>query len=155
MSEREITGRMVFAVFALAFSVIIGVNVTLAFQAIKTFPGLEVGNSYVASQSFDAERKAQLALGWIVGADVVDRQLRLLINDEDGQAVKVANVSAILGRATHVKDDQNPAFAFDGVAYVAPVDLAPGNWNLRVRVTALDGTEFKQRIILYVGQADG
>ncbi len=46
-----------------AFAVIIAVNLVLAFKAVRTFPGLEVENSYVASQTFDAERTAQEALG--------------------------------------------------------------------------------------------
>jgi nitrogen fixation protein FixH len=34
------------------------VNLLMAYQAISTFPGLEVKNSYVASQKFD-ERNAR------------------------------------------------------------------------------------------------
>ena len=50
----EIKGWHVFATFAAAFGIIISVNLTLAFKAVATFPGLEVRNSYIASQSFDA-----------------------------------------------------------------------------------------------------
>lgn len=64
----EIKGWHVFTGFAGAFSIIITVNLTLAFQAVRTFPGLEVRNSYVASQTFDADRTAQLGLGWDVSA---------------------------------------------------------------------------------------
>ena len=60
---RELTGAKVFAITAGAFGVIIAVNVVLAVKAVQTFPGLEVANSYVASQSFDAERTAQQKLG--------------------------------------------------------------------------------------------
>ena len=38
----EITGRQVFLVTAGAFAVIITVNVVMAWQAVSTFPGLEV-----------------------------------------------------------------------------------------------------------------
>ena len=72
MTAKPLTGRKVFLMFAAAFSVIIGVNLILAYKAVTTFPGLEVKNSYVASQSFDAERAAQLALGWDIGAEVTD-----------------------------------------------------------------------------------
>ena len=65
-----ITGPKAFAIFSSFFVVIIGVNVVMAYQAIHTFPGLEVDNSYVASQTFDAERKAQEALGWNAHAAV-------------------------------------------------------------------------------------
>ena len=60
----EIKGWHVALWFSMAFGVIIAVNLTLAFNAVRTFPGLEVKNSYVASQSFDADRAAQNALGW-------------------------------------------------------------------------------------------
>jgi nitrogen fixation protein FixH len=59
-------------------------------------------------------------------------------------------LEATLGRATHVKDDVRPEFVFDGNAYVAPVELEPGNWNIRMKAIAEDGTEFTQRVILHV-----
>ena len=150
MSNRVITGRQVFIVTASAFAVIIGVNMTLAYKAVATFPGLEVKNSYVASQSFDADRKAQLALGWDVAASIENDLLRLSITDPDGVPVEAADLTSTLGRATEVSQDRTPEFFFDGVAYVAPVDLAPGNWNLRILAIAADGTKFQQRIVLYV-----
>jgi len=150
MSENVITGRKVFIITASAFAVIIGVNVTLAYQAIVTFPGLEVKNSYVASQNFDADRKAQLALDWNVSAAIEDSTLRLSITDKLGNPVQVAELNSTLGRATEIKDDRTPDFVFDGNAYIAPVALAPGNWNLRMVAIAKDGTKFQQRIVLFV-----
>ena len=54
--KAPITGPKFFAIFASFFVVIIAVNLVMAFSAIRTFPGLEVKNSYVASQEFDRER---------------------------------------------------------------------------------------------------
>lgn len=150
MAKREITGKHAAAVFIGAFAVIIGVNLALAYSAVSTFPGLEVKNSYVASQEFDVRRDAQEALGWSVRADARDGQVILSITDTEGAPVEVAKLSAVLGRATHVKDDVEPDFAFDGTAYVAPVDLGAGNWNIRMVARADDGTEFTQRVILHV-----
>ncbi|MCK5501239.1 MAG: FixH family protein, partial [Tritonibacter mobilis] len=95
-------------------------------------------------------RAAQEALGWSVYASAVGEEVKLEITDRDGQPVEVASLTATLGRATHVKDDQNPQFVFDGSAYVAPAELAPGNWNIRMIARAKDGTEFTQRVILHV-----
>ena len=148
--EREFTGKHMLMVFGGAFAVIIGVNIALAVNAVKTFPGLEVKNSYVASQEFDQRRSAQEALGWSVYASSQGDQLRLEITDADGKPVEVAKLSATLGRATHVQDDQQPEFTFDGQAYVAPAELGPGNWNIRLVARAKDGTEFTQRVILHV-----
>lgn len=150
MAQREFTGKHAAAVFIGAFGVIIGVNIALAYNAVSTFPGLEVANSYVASQEFDARRSAQEALGWSVWADARDGQVILSITDSAGAPVEVAKLSAVVGRATQIKDDLEPAFEFDGVNYVAPADLGPGNWNIRMVARATNGTEFSQRVILHV-----
>lgn len=150
MAQREFTGKHAAALFVGAFAVIIGVNLALAWNAVRTFPGLEVSNSYVASQEFNSRLAAQQALGWSVYADARDGQVFLSITDEDGAPVEVAKLSAVVGRATQIKDDIEPAFEFDGTSYVAPVDLDKGNWNIRMVARAADGTEFTQRVILHV-----
>ena len=143
----EIKGWHVLTVLVLAFGVVIAVNLTLAYNAVRTFPGLEVKNSYVASQSFDADRAAQEALGWEVSAKVRDGQLRLAIL-EGGKAIDPVIEEAVFGRATMVAADQVPAFTFDGEGFVAPVEAGEGNWNLRLKVRAADGTLFQQRVIV-------
>jgi nitrogen fixation protein FixH len=146
MAGREITGKHVLIGFVAAFGLIIGVNLVLAFSAIRTFPGLEVDNSYVASQEFDDRRAAQEGLGWTVSAKHTGGLLILSITDDNGLPVAVADLDATVGRATHVQDDQTPDFKFDGNAYVAPVPLADGYWNIRMTARAQDGTRFEQRI---------
>ena len=149
MAEREITGRQVFVGFALAFGVIIGVNLLLAWSAIKTFPGLEVKNSYVASQSFDDDRAAQQSLGWNVAADYTPGVLTLAITDAKGQPVEVQTLQATVGRATHVAEDVSPDFQFASGVYIAPMQLNDGNWNIRMEATAQDGTVFRQRVVMH------
>ena len=129
--------------------VIIAVNLTLAFNAVRTFPGLEVPNSYVASQTFDDNRAAQLALGWDVSAQLNGNTLSLTIM-QDGHAISPDIESATFGRATHVGQDQTPDFTFDGHALHATVVGGAGNWNLRLRARAPDGTLFAQRIIVKI-----
>lgn len=148
--QREFTGRHMLLIMVIAFGTIIAVNLTLAYNAVATFPGLEVKNSYVASQQFDTNRDAQLALGWDVTAHVDEGMLHLVILDESGAPVEADLISATLGRATHVRDDFAPAFFWTGKDYAAPVDLAGGNWNLRLKAAAADGTPFQQRIVIYV-----
>ena len=146
---REITGKHVLIGFVVFFGLIIAVNLLLAFKAVKTFPGLEVKNSYVASQEFDVRRAAQEGLGWTVRAELQGRELVLSITDADGP-VEVHALSAVLGRPTHVRDDVEPVFVFNGAAYVAPMDLSDGNWNIRMVAIAEDGTEFRQRVQMLV-----
>ncbi|MBW4709335.1 FixH family protein [Roseobacter sp. YSTF-M11] len=147
---RQLTGRHVAIMFVSAFTVIIGVNLLLAYSAVKTFPGLEVKNSYVASQHFDRDREAQTGLGWSVSAQARGGEVILSITDKNGDPVDVASLEATLGRATHVRDDQSPEFVFDGRNYVASTTLAEGNWNLRMIAQAKDGTAFRQRVLLNV-----
>ncbi|MDU8945926.1 FixH family protein [Ovoidimarina sediminis] len=150
MKGRELTGRDVFLITAGAFSIIIAVNVTLAVSAVRTFPGLEVKNSYVASQSFDRDRTAQLALGWEAEARVTEGRLVLSLTDATGAPAHPETLTGTFGRATHVADDVTPDFTFDGTAWSAPVAARPGNWNLRLEATAPDGTIFRQRVIVHV-----
>ncbi|KIN64190.1 FixH protein [Sulfitobacter noctilucicola] len=145
----EIKGWHVLAGFVLAFGIIITVNLTLAFNAVRTFPGLEVKNSYVASQSFDVNRTAQLALGWDVSAQLDGDKLSLVIK-EDGRPISPLIESATFGRATHVGQDQVPAFVFDGKALRARIEGGKGNWNLRLKARSADGILFEQRIVVEV-----
>ena len=149
-NERELTGKHVLAVLVLAFGVIISVNLVLAFKAVGTFPGAEVKNSYVASQTFDADREAQEALGWEVDASVRGGKLRLKITDQKGYPVQPEITSALFGRATHTRDDQSLDLRWTGTEFEAPVTIGEGNWNLRLTARSDDGTDFRQRLVVII-----
>ncbi len=153
--EFELTGKHVLAITVSAFAIIIGVNLFMAYSAIATFPGLETKNSYVASQEFDRLKAAQVGLAWDVGAKIEGETLILDIKDKAGDPVEVASIYAILGRATHVNDDQEPAFTQSSTgAYVANVGvLEGGNWNLRLNATAENGVAFQQRIQIFLSDS--
>lgn len=148
--EKEFTGRHMLMVMVGAFGIIITVNITMAVNAVGTFPGLEVKNSYVASQNFNENKAAQEALGWTTDVRLQDGVLHLEFLDRKGAPVRADLVSVTLGRSTHVRDDQVPPFRWSGRDYIAPVDLDGGNWNIRLVARAEDGTEFKQRMVFYV-----
>lgn len=152
MSGKELTGRKVLIITVSAFAVVIGVNLTLAFQAIHTFPGLEVENSYVASQEFDAARDAQLALGWTADAryDSAARLFVLRITDAAGRPARVPEVGVTIGRKTSNRDDRRPELLYYNGEFTAPLDLGPGYWTVRLEARAEDGTPFRQRLELYV-----
>ncbi|MDP2061701.1 MAG: FixH family protein [Phaeovulum sp.] len=141
-----LTGRKVLLITVSAFGVIIGVNLLMAFKAISTFPGLEVANSYVASQNFDSERIAQEALGWVVDPVYADGLLRLNIRDAAGLPAEVRDISVLVGRPTSVRDDKVLSLVEVAGAYSAAVELAPGNWLLHLEAHATDGTLFRQRL---------
>jgi nitrogen fixation protein FixH len=145
----EVTGKQVFAWFAGGFGLIIAVNVYMAVQAVRTFPGMEVKNSYVASQTFDAEREAQERLGWTASVEVADGALWLHVTDKAG-AVYPASAVAKIGRSTEAVDDQGVTFERRGEAMVAPLVLPAGQWVVWLEAEAEDGTAFRQRLRLRV-----
>lgn len=148
----ELKGGHVLAITVSAFAVIIAVNILLAYKAISTFPGLEVDDSYVASQDFDAERTAQLALGWtmVPAYDAAKGELSLRFTDKTGGPVALASLDVLVGRPTEAKDDLHPSFAQVDGSYVAPAKLAHGKWMMMIEAHAADGTLFHQRIDLFV-----
>lgn len=146
--EKQITGRHVFLGFAAAFGVIIAVNFTLAYKSVSTFPGLEVKNSYVASQSFDAERDAQRALGWSSQAELSPSSVMLEIRDRSGAPVWPVEIEARIGRATHAIEDRELSLDRQGDVLVAAGDFGPGTWTLFLTAKAEDGTLYKQRYSL-------
>ncbi|RZV99150.1 MAG: nitrogen fixation protein FixH [Rhodobacteraceae bacterium] len=150
MTTREITGRHVLIGTVAAFSVIVGVNVTLAVKAVGTFPGLEVKNSYVASQSFEARRAEQQALGWTVDTDVSDDVLTLRIADRNGSVVAPAVLEAGVGRPTIARDDRTLDLTLDNDVWSAPAVLGRGAWVLKLAAESADGTAFEQRIDIWV-----
>ncbi|MCU0905086.1 MAG: FixH family protein [Tabrizicola sp.] len=146
----ELTGKHVLAITTSAFAVIIAVNLLLAFKAVSTFPGLEVKNSYVASQGFNDRKAAQEALGWTLAPSYQEGRIDLAFTDRDGQPVAVQNLDVLIGRTTSTADDARPRFVQAGDVYTAPLDLGHGKWMVKVTATSADGTLFEQRSELFV-----
>lgn len=144
----ELTGRHVAAMFIGGFGIIIAVNVALATNAVRTFPGLETANSYVASQSFDDRRTAQEALGWRVEAAYTDGALRVAILDATGSPAPIRDLAAHIGRPTEARDDID----LDLQQGAIPLDLAPGIWRLDLAGSAPDGTVFQKAVEFRVRQ---
>lgn len=148
--SRELKGHHVALIFGSCFAIIIGVNLVLAIQAIRTFPGLEVKNSYVASQTFDHDKAAQDALGWQVGVSVQDGVLRLGIGDAAGP-VKARITEAKLGRSSFAGDDRLLDMQQgDGFYFAEVPGLAAGSWRFWLTAEAADGTIFRQSHDLWV-----
>lgn len=148
----EITGRQVFVFTASAFGLIIGVNMLMAYKAISTFPGLEVKSSYVASQSFDADRAAQIALGLSVAHSYNPAlgQISLGFTDAAGAPVKMQDLQVLVGRSTIARDDFAADLTFQDGVFLANANLDAGKWVLHISAYAPDGTLFRQRLDLWV-----
>ncbi len=146
------TGRKMLLIMLSFFGVIITVNFYMAYSAVSTFPGLEVDNSYVASQQFNERAAAQRALGWSVDFTREGNELVLKLLDRDGQAVIPASIEAKLGRPTFSGDDIWLDFRLVGEEYRAQAELASGPWRLFLDVVSQDGTFYKKRLHLVVDE---
>jgi nitrogen fixation protein FixH len=146
----ELTGKHVLAITVSAFTVIIAVNLLLAFKAVSTFPGLEVQNSYVASQGFNERKAAQEALGWQLAPSYAGGRIDLAFTDRAGVPVRVTELEVLIGRTTSTMDDARPVFVAMGDVYSAELGLARGKWMVKVTARSIDGTLFEQRSELFV-----
>lgn len=150
MSDKPLTGRKVLIITVSAFAVIISVNLTMAYLAVGTFPGLEVKNSYVASQTFDEKRQAQQKLGWMIDHGYENGELKLSFKGANGASVTPQDFKVLIGRTTEARDDIRPEFTGYAGTYAADVNLQRGKWMMLVEATSADGTPFLQRLEIYV-----
>ena len=154
---KPLTGRKVLMIAVGAFGVIIAVNLVMAWQAVSTFPGLEVDNSYVASQTFNEEKLAQDALGWtaelsVVAAEPEDENARTVrwrftLADADRAPIDGLSVKAQIDRPTVTGHDI--AMVLDPVApgtYEAETLLPfKGQWEVRLIATHAEKPEYRLR----------
>jgi len=150
MAKREFTGWKFLAVIVTFFAVIFGANFSLVYAALGTFPGLEVENTYVASQTFNRDREAQINLGWRAETSFDGKILSLSILDKDGSPAKITSLKATVGRSTFDSADQQLVFAQGRSPYQVPRTLEIGKWEIRFSATAPDGEIFHQRLPIYV-----
>ncbi|PID35537.1 MAG: nitrogen fixation protein FixH [Rhodobacterales bacterium] len=152
-----IKGWHVWGVFILFFGVIASVNIYMATQAIGTFSGLEVKNSYVASQEFDEKREAQEALGWSVEPQLFSDRFEVKITDAYGNVAPLSDLSGMIGRTTVRTQDQDLVFERTALGvHVAPIEeISGGRWEIRLYATSLNGVAFEQRRIMTIeGEGD-
>ena len=151
MATKPLTGKKVFLIAASAFGVIIAANMALVYAAVGSFPGLEVKNTYVASQAFDKNRAAQESLGWNVTTGFSEGILTLSILDSDGKPASIGTLNATIGRATHSNADISLPFSQSESPYSLPLTLDGGKWELRISAMSENGTDFYQRHEILVG----
>lgn len=147
---RRLGGRGVLAIAVGAFLVMLTPNIILAVTAARTFSGLVVNDSYVASQDFDRLRAAQIALGWSVALEHADDALRLAITDAAGGVVRPASLTVTMGRPTTTREDRVIELLETPQGYAGEAPMAPGQWRVEIAATAADGTAFRQSHDLWV-----
>jgi nitrogen fixation protein FixH len=136
---RRFTGWHMTAVMAGFFAVVIAVNFVMASDAVRTFGGVVVENSYVAGQRYNgwlAEARAQDRLGWQAEASAAKDTLVVRLSDANGPidgALVAVDAEHPLGRLP------GRAFALSGTGdgrYVGAHALPHGRWQVRIEARA-------------------
>lgn len=155
--QRELTGRHMLLVMFGFFGVIIAVNVTMAVLASRSWTGLVVGNTYVASQEFNERTdrgRRQQALGWQATLAVEPTRLSYSLTDAKGELVPLERVEVLLHRPVSGHEDTDLILqpAADG-AHAADISLEDGTWIVEVEADA--GLEFPYRDVRRIQVRDG
>lgn len=145
-----LTGTKVVGIFLGAFSCIVAANLTLAFFAVGSFPGIEVKHTYRDSMGFEERRAKQELLNWKTGVRYEAGEVVLSLLDAQGRPAFTKDLRVVVGLATRSDQDRDVAVQFDGSDYRAEVDLPPGNWQARIQATSMDDIGFRQILSLIV-----
>ena len=138
---RRFTGWHMAAILISFFGVEIAVNFVMARDAVRTFGGEVVENSYVASQHYNrwlAEAGAQERAGWKAQPSIDARGHLTAAIHQAGAVIADARVIVIarhpLGRVPdrRISLTWNPALG----RYVSATPLPHGRWLLRIEVDA-------------------
>lgn len=133
----KFTGRHMLFAMLLFFGVIITVNMTMAVLASRSWTGLVVKNSYVASQHFNEDLQAarvQRQRGWQAFLRFNDSTLQLTLQDRQGRPVALPELTLNYGRPAFEQADRITKLkpVGEGV-YRGKVAMAPGVWALSIR----------------------
>ncbi len=148
---KPLTGRKVLYIALGAFGTIIAANMTLAIAAVSSFPGIEVKNGYIASQTFELERAAQAELGWKASASHDGVGLRIDLRDAEGAPLRLDALAVRVGRPTGRAIDMTDQLVPLGEGYEIPGSLDEGLW--RVDLLAERGeNRFRQHLTIRIKQ---
>lgn len=152
--HKPITGRHVLIAMTAFFGVIVAVNMTMAVFASRSWTGLEVKNSYVASQDYNAKlaiADRQRARGWQSRLMREGNVLKLTVATSSGHAVGGAKIEARLRRPVQESDDR--VLVFQETAPGAYRALAPprsGSWDVDVLVYSKGEEPYRQVFRIFV-----
>ena len=157
-SEFRFTGYHMLACMFAFFGVIIVVNFTMASFASKSWTGLVVKNSYVASQKFNDElalAQAQKARGWRSTVTYEEGKLAFALFDKAGQPIAADKIVLSIGRPAFEQLDQVIEMqAAMPPASLASLQLEDGSWALKIE--ALVGeTTYRRDLRLFVSGSKG
>jgi nitrogen fixation protein FixH len=148
VQPRELKGWHVLIMFLVFFGVMLGVNVYMVVQAVRTFPGEVNSRPYEAGLAYNRTLKAmatERALGWRARVDAIETGpsgTRIVVRWSDAADQPLAG-AVVKGKIVRpATEAQNHDLAFtqtDPGVYAAVVKAAPGAWDLSVTATDARG----------------
>lgn len=136
----EFTGRHMLIIMIAFFGTIITVNITMAVMASRSWTGMVVENTYVASQEFNtraAQARAQEALGWTSDLEMADGTVTWRLQDADGAALHPeGGVIRFRHPAFDAADLEAGLEPQPDGALVARVEAADGVWIVEIEADA-------------------
>lgn len=156
--EFRFTGWHMLACMIAFFGVIIVVNFTMATFASKSWTGLVVKNSYVASQKFNdelARAEKQHARGWRSEVAYENGELSFALFDKSGAAINPDKVIASVGRPAFEQQDQIVELeASNASGFFTSLQLGEGTWAVKIEAGA-EGIAYRRDLRVFVSGGKG
>lgn len=134
---RRFTGRHMAMIIVGFFTVVIGVNFLMAYQATSTFGGTVVDNSYVASQRYNGwlqKADHQSKLGWTIAAASIGGRAVVTVLSGDHPLEN----ATLAGLAIHpLGREPDMALQFRKISegrFISHQAMAAGRWTLHLKV---------------------
>ncbi|AAN29305.1 MULTISPECIES: FixH family protein [Brucella] len=151
------TGWHMLGIMFMFFGVIIAVNLLMAYNAIHSWSGLVVQNTYVASQEFNDKAKTgkeQAALNWQSKPAYENGVFTWQLADHNGKAVAMTGGTVDFKRPVGDAHDTKVTLTVrEPGILTAPLELGEGAWIMEVNADA--GLEDPYRHIIRVLVKDG
>lgn len=151
-TPKPFTGRHMLLISLGFFAVVLAANLTMAISSARTWTGLVVENSYVASQQFQSVHDAinrQVAAGWKLDLRYDDGMVVFAALDGAGVPLVLSGVSAFVRRPVGGHDDTSVPLQLQDGRYVAAISLPAGVWDITVttEATPLGAISFEHRVM--------
>lgn len=148
--SREFTGRHMFILTTAFFAIVISVNILLAVFAVRSWTGMVVPNSYVASQQFN-EKTAALeqaaAMGIRAWLTYGGGKISITLRDAANDPVRAASLALKIGRPSNESEDRSLTMACgSGGVCSAETLLGQGIWSGQIEAELAGGRRWTRAV---------
>ena len=147
-TTKPLTGWHMFMMFVAFFGVVFAVNIFMTVIAVRSWTGLVVDDSYVASQTFNADaaslKKAE-ALSVSHQLHYEKGKLHLSLQGADGKTIAANSVQISIGRPVGEHEDQKLVAVKTGDGqFEAVTKLGAGVWSGELSAKLVGDTVWRQ-----------